>query len=99
MIIRYVSHGIRNPLDAVLLGLKILYDDMEKTENNWDRLETVQNIKNSCHDAVTVLDDLLTYDKLENGLSESPPMKIFRAWSFIRDTIRPFQALVRNLIL
>eukprot|EP01041_Mallomonas_annulata_P005274 gene5274-10554_t len=90
MFIRYASHGIRNPLDVVLLGLKVLYDDMEKTENNWDRLETVQNIKESCNSAITVLDDLLAYDKLESGLSE-PSLETFRPWNFLRDTIRPFR--------
>ena len=96
MVIRYASHGIRNPLDVVLLGLKVLYDDMERTENNWDRLETVQNIKESCNAAITVLDDLLAYDQLEDGMTQ-PNMTMFKAWNFVRDTTRPFRGQVRSL--
>ena len=89
MFIRYISNGIRNPLNTALLGLKLLQDDMLRMRDSPERIETVHNIRQSCNHATTILDDLLTYDKLESGITE-PEMKPMRAWGFIRDCVRPF---------
>ena len=75
--VRYISNSIRNPLNSALLGLKLLYDEMQEYGDGEDddRLETLRNIRESCNAATDLLDDLLAYDKMESGISE-PEMKV-----------------------
>ena len=86
---RYVSHEIRTPLNTVFLGLKLLQDEMTKKHEDLVMLETVHDIKDSCDIAVNILNDLLTYEKLEGGLL-SVDLKPQNAMHFIKATIRPF---------
>ena len=48
----------------------------------------------SCNSVITILDDMLIFDKLENGIRDID-LKPVKAWSFVRDTIRPFLMRVR----
>lgn len=89
----YVSHGIRTPLNTAVLGLKLLYDELLQIrhEDMEDFLSTLDEIKTSCSNTITFLDDLLAYDTIEGGISE-PNLQVVGAWSFIRDTVRPYLA-------
>jgi len=87
--VRYVSHEIRTPLNTVFLGLKLLHDDMTKKNKDLLMLETVNDIKDSCDIAVNILNDLLTYEKLEGGLLEVD-MKPMNAVNFVKATVKPF---------
>ena len=94
MFVRYVSHGIRTPLNTAFLGLKLLFDDLRLTEDmQSERLRTVDEIKRSCSSTITFLEDLLAYDSIEGGLEE-PNMQNYPAWSFLRDVVKPFLAPV-----
>ena len=66
--VRYISHEMRTPLNAAHLGLKILEKDMEGDSNylTSDRLQIVREVGMACDMAVTILNDLLNYDKLED---------------------------------
>ena len=60
--IRYVSHEVRTPLNAVLMGLNIIQSEEEDTE----RSQLIQEIQNSANSAVDVLNEVLQYDKIES---------------------------------
>ena len=93
MFVRYVSHEIRTPLNTVFLGLKFLRDelaaDVMRGERDGSMLATVDDIQSSCEVAVNILNDLLTYEKLEGGILQTQ-MKRIDACAFVRETVRPF---------
>ena len=68
--VRYISHEIRTPLNAAFLGLKLLIDDVANSPHpdDHDRLEILKDIFGACDEGINVLNELLTYDKLESGL-------------------------------
>ena len=68
MFIRYISHEIRNPLNAVQLGLESLEEDMVKSRDDKARLEILRDVKTSLQASVTTLNDMLTSDKIRSGL-------------------------------
>lgn len=67
---RYVSHEIRTPLNITLLGLKYLEDELEKKDSKLlvDVNDVLEDVKNSCGIAVDILNDLLLYEKLDDGI-------------------------------
>ena len=68
MFIRYISHEIRNPLNAVQLGLESLEEDMVKSRDDKARLEILRDVKTSLQASVTTLNDMLTSDKIRSGI-------------------------------
>lgn len=68
MIVRYVSHEIRTPLNSVVMGLTLLQKKLKIIKNNTDLLEIVSDIKSSGEASVVILDDLLTYEKLDANI-------------------------------
>lgn len=76
--VRYISHEMRTPLNAAHLGLKIL----EKNLNSFrgpkqnEHLEIVREVGTACEMAVTILNDLLNYDKLEDETLIIEPSKV-----------------------
>jgi len=69
MFVRYVSHEIRTPLNIVYLGLQLLKKELQENEKCIDSssVATVTEISESCDTAITILNDLLDYDKLDEG--------------------------------
>ena len=67
MFIRYISHEIRNPLNNVMLGLDHLEEVMNREAGPFSNVELVREIKDSCRASLTVLNDMLTSDKIRNG--------------------------------
>ena len=67
---RYVSHEIRTPLNITLLGLKFLEDELEKSNSKLlgDVSDVLEDVKSSCGVAVDILNDLLLYEKLDDGI-------------------------------
>ena len=68
--VRYMSHEMRTPLNCAYMGLKLL--DMDLTchidkPGNEERLDTLKDITKSCDVALNILNNLLNYDKLEDG--------------------------------
>lgn len=76
--VRYISHEMRTPLNAAYLGLKILEKEILKIKNSdyMERLSTVKDIVDACDIAVGILNDLLNYDKLEDGALCIEPKKM-----------------------
>jgi signal transduction histidine kinase len=71
--VRYVSHEIRTPLNTVFLGLQLLADHLEQLSVSTKStiavtgMELCDDIKGSCFIAIEILNDLLLYDKIEDG--------------------------------
>jgi signal transduction histidine kinase len=96
--VRYVSHEIRTPLNITLLGLKFLEDELQKNDKNMlgNVNDVLEDVKSSCGVAVEILNDLLLYEKLDDGiftlsLSEVP----FR--DFFTDAVNVFKVQVRRM--
>lgn len=75
MLTRSISHEIRTPLNTAFMALELLQDSMKypnfnETEidrlKNW--LETVDNVREACDIALGILNQLLTFDKLQSGM-------------------------------
>ena len=68
MFIRYISHEIRNPLNAVQLGLESLEKELVKSRDNFTCLEILRDVKTSLQASITTLNDMLTSDKIRSGI-------------------------------
>ena len=101
--VRYVSHEIRTPLNIALLGLSYLTDLISNkdvgahTGNQFcttQCLPVIQDIEVACNEAVDVLNDLLTYDKLESDtlvLDRSDVSVV----ALVEEVVRAFRVQVR----
>lgn len=98
MLIRYLSTSVLEPIGRLYEDLKQLAEEEELDGFDWRRLQTITRMKNDCNKSMTVLNDLMTFDKLENGIV-APQFKFKNAWSFLRDTMRPYQLMVHSLIM
>ena len=71
--IRYISHEIRTPLNTVFLGLEYVTSALKRMSMHENResiepiVETVHDVYSSCKVAISILNDLLTSDKIEGG--------------------------------
>lgn len=68
---RYVSHEIRTPLNIAVLGITYLEEQLGKLnvlQANPNLTETMEEIKVSCTIAVEILNDLLLYEKIDDGI-------------------------------
>jgi len=67
--VRFVSHEIRTPLNVVSIGLDLMKSDMMKSGHaDAETIETLTEMQASCETAVNILNDLLSYEKLDAGL-------------------------------
>lgn len=98
--IRYISHELRTPLNAVFVGITLVRDELiNMTPLVRDYVEhiveTVDDINNCCEAAITILNDLLTFDKLEAGkmsvdFEETPILE------YVTESLRPFRVEARS---
>ena len=67
--VRYISHELRTPLNTAFLGLKLLTNELRASSEMRDaeRYDTLCDVNMSCTAAVSILNDLLCYEKLESG--------------------------------
>ena len=72
---KYVSHEIRTPLNTVFMGLQLCLKNIRrrnlpcKSGDPEAELEQfLVDIQDSCFIAISVLNDLLLYDKMEDGM-------------------------------
>ena len=79
---------MRTPLNTVYLGLRLLQEDFVRT-NDKTRLETVNDIRESCDKAIITLNEVLMIDKLESGKLVLEA-EIFSPQLFMLDVINPF---------
>jgi signal transduction histidine kinase len=64
--VRYVSHEIRTPLNTVKMGTQLARSKLAES-NLEDATEILEDVEASCETAIEVLNDLLLYDKIEDG--------------------------------
>ena len=91
MFVRYVSHEIRTPLNAVVIGLS--YMRKQFTDMGQDLVDLVEEVRMSCDAAVDILNDLLTYEKLDGGLLQTY-FKLQRPFEFVNYVTKPFNQQV-----
>lgn len=75
--VRYVGHEIRTPLNTVSLGLDLLHSTIKPyLQNNSSKLSPsllhnmnrmISDVSDSANIAIDILNDLLLYDKIEEG--------------------------------
>lgn len=95
MFVNYISHEIRTPLNAVSSGLELLEEDLKRITNANDLLETVADSQKSCDAALCVVNDLLTFDKLEGGNLQLEKSE-FDAWPVVQETVAFFRTQARK---
>ena len=64
--VRHVSHEIRTPLNVVMSGLDLLHT--QSTNLSEDAADIVADMRSACMVAINILNDLLTYEKLDSNL-------------------------------
>ena len=72
-LIRFLSHEIRTPLNAVNMGLVIIKQEIQEHKGGkiidcQDLLSVVQEIDSACNTSLHILNDLLTYEKIDAGI-------------------------------
>ena len=71
MFIRYISHQIRNPLNAVQLGIDCLEELINRTHGccaqRDGQLEILRDMKGCLQSSIDILNDMLTSDKIRSG--------------------------------
>jgi signal transduction histidine kinase len=109
-LIRYVSHEMRTPLNTVSMGMSILKEEIrDRMQKSGlvnanariafnEMLETVHQINDSCNVAISTLDDLLTFDKIDENKLVIETEEI-NPWTLLQDTARPFNlnALIKKI--
>ena len=91
MFMGYISHEIRTPLNTTTLGLNVLKKELllELKNQHHQCFKTLEDTQKACDIAVTILSDMLLFDKIGDGLllldfeSISP-------WQFFKSSIEPF---------
>ena len=84
-----MSH--RTPLNIVVMGLRLLDDQVREDRDNPEIPATIAELRQSCAAAVEILNGLLDYEKLESGLMVCEKSLVSDAEAFLLSAIRPFQ--------
>ena len=97
MFVRYVSHEVRTPLNAVVLGLSYLKKQHQSNQLSMEKevLDVVEEVRLSCEAAVDILNDLLTYEKLDGGLLQTY-FKHEPALDLVQIVTKPFRQQVNE---
>ena len=99
MFMGYTSHEVRTPISTVSLGTKLLRSRLLKEfPNHQDHplISLVDEIQISNNIALNILNNTLTYDKVENGIL-NVELELMLPWSFLEMSIKPFHIQVRNI--
>ena len=77
------------------MGLKLLKSELADDNANLNRqlLETMDDIEHSCDTSLEILNDLLSYEKLDAGILQLERKSVL-VYPLLRDTARPFQIQV-----
>eukprot|EP00607_Mallomonas_marina_P010566 CAMPEP_0182422362 /NCGR_PEP_ID=MMETSP1167-20130531/8023_1 /TAXON_ID=2988 /ORGANISM="Mallomonas Sp, Strain CCMP3275" /LENGTH=685 /DNA_ID=CAMNT_0024600361 /DNA_START=527 /DNA_END=2584 /DNA_ORIENTATION=- len=68
MLVGYFSHEIRTPLNSVLMGLQVVERDLRHDMNKEENLSLIDELHSQCDMAVDILNDLMLYERLEEGI-------------------------------
>lgn len=113
LFVRFISHEIRTPLNTVCMGLELLESELRGSSENHhgdDNKVTAEDVafwhnvaidaKENSNVAVSILDDLLEYDKLETGMMKLE-LSTVSMWDLVAKTANQFniQAVNRKIDL
>ena len=68
--VQFISHELRTPLNSVFMGMQLMIDQIpEDTQEpvELERRETLMETQSACGAALDILNELLSFDKLETG--------------------------------
>ncbi|CAN0441590.1 unnamed protein product, partial [Ectocarpus fasciculatus] len=93
--VRFISHEIRTPLNTVSVGLQLIYEGLLAQEageevTTTDMLELATDVQSSTGTAVTVLNDLLNFDKLQSGELQIAHEPV-HVWETVVTVVRSFR--------
>ena len=99
-LIRFLSHEIRTPLNAVNMGLVIIKKELEDHQGGKDIdcsdiLSVVNEVENASITSLDILNDLLTYEKIDAGMLVLEKETII-AFTLLYECLRPFLLQVYN---
>ena len=91
--VRHISHEIRTPLNITAVGMDTLARTLQKmqpTKYTAFMNDTVTSCKIACEDALTIVTELLDFEKLAAGLCtlETTPTRLV---PWVEDTVKPFR--------
>lgn len=118
---RYVSHEVRTPLNAVYLGLQVMHSELasrlaaktkvqehplharsasigcdgSQSHLNDDWLALTEEIQSNVQGAISVLNDLLNYDKIEQG-SMRLDLSLINPWKQIEAIYNEFNLAAKE---
>ena len=95
---RYIGHEIRTPLTVVKLGMRLALEEARQLGASEDFVTNISDCEDSVDVAVAILNDLLSYEKLDSGILEMFK-SIIVAVPFVIRSLRPFekQAKMKNI--
>jgi signal transduction histidine kinase len=90
-IIRYISHELRTPLNSVTLGLKLIIDGLEDTDDAglMDLYETAVDANHAVSGAIELVESLRYFDKIKNGRLELQRSEV-AILQFVEDCVHSF---------
>lgn len=98
--VRYISHEVRTPLNAVIMGLAILKSDLnndvvmgeeqDPARSAQEHLHLLEEVETSAGGAVEVLNEVLQYDKVERSCLKLD-ISMVAIWDEVEKTIAEFR--------
>ena len=97
--VRYISHEIRTPLNTVFLGMSFIKSELINiaplvSEYVDPIIETVNEVNNCCEVALSIVNDMLTFDRLKEGMMSLELKETEIEW-YIKDTVKLFDIQAR----
>ena len=87
MFIQYVSHELRNPLNAIFIGADLMYKDINNGIDQQTIIQILDDILLSCRKSMEVLDELLSVETMNSGVT------------LLARTLIPINALITDAML
>lgn len=102
LIVRYVSHEMRTPMNTIMLGLRLMTEALNASSVAKDDecYKVMKDIRLSCELALNKLNNILDHDKLEQGIYQIET-EVVPASDFLINAIAPFyiQARAKDIAL
>jgi signal transduction histidine kinase len=94
--VKYISHEVRTPLNIVLMGTQLAISKLNKTPDGEHIALIMNDVLASCQVSIDVLNDLLLFDKLENGNLELEK-KETTVWDIVNNNAKLFVVQVQQV--
>ena len=99
--VSYISHEIRTPLNTVFLGLEFVTIALQQISRPENResvvpiVDTISDVYSSCEVAISILNDLLTSDKIDGG-KMILDAEVITCCSFFTSSVKPFHISAKD---